>query len=188
MTAIEKPVRIPRKLDLGAGNQPRENDDWTTLDIVATFRPDVLGSAYHLPYRDGALVGIKAHHVLEHIPRDYFIFHWRREASYIEARKGLVDVMNECWRVLQPAGQLWIEVPLFPTEEAIADPTHGSFLVSSTFDYFVVCPRHSDDLGHLYTCREDHRRMYGIKPWALRQRERMNHGRILGVILEKVGE
>jgi len=214
MTVAEKPIRIPRKLDIGAGAQKPANREWMTLDIVGTFRPDVLGSAYHLPFKDGSLEGIKCHHVLEHIPRDYFVFHWAPKAdefatdasghvhldgddfaviragsrSYIEARKGLVDVMNECWRVLEPDGQIWIEVPLFPTEEAIADPTHGSFLVSATFDYFLKCQAHSDDDGHLVLCREDHRRMYGIKPWKHVDKQRLNHARILGVVLEKIDE
>lgn len=188
MTVAEKPIRIPRKLDIGAGAQKPANREWMTLDIVGTFRPDVLGSAYHLPFKDGSLEGIKCHHVLEHIPRDYFVFHWAAADSYIEARKGLVDVMNECWRVLEPGGQLWIEVPLFPTEEAIADPTHGSFLVSATFDYFLKCQAHSDDDGHLVLCREDHRRMYGIKPWKHVDKQRLNHARILGVVLEKIDE
>lgn len=176
------------KLDIGAGNFHAQGEEWTTIDIVGTFRPDVLGDAHRLPYKDGSLRGIKCFHVLEHIPRDYFVFHWANQDSWIEARHGLVDVMNECWRVLQPGGEIWIEVPLFPTEEAIADPTHGSFLVSSTFDYFTLCENHTSDDAHAYTCRDDHRRMYGIKPWRIKQRERLNHARVLGVIMEKVTE
>jgi len=192
----EKPVRLRRKLDLGAGSQVPISDEWVTLDIVKTFRPDVLGSAYHLPFADGALKAVKCHHVLEHIPRDYFVFHkeWTRAndaqhfPAYIEARRGLVDVMNEMWRVLEVGGQAWIEVPLFPTEEAIADPTHGSFLVSATFDYFNRCDNHIADEGHQYTCREDHRQMYGIKPWKITQREKVNHQRILVLFMTKVAE
>lgn len=183
MTAV-----LERKLDVGVGSQAHGGDDWVTLDIVATFRPTVMGDAHRLPFADDAFRAIKAHHVLEHIPRDYFVFHWRGEASYIEARKGLVDVMNEIWRVLKPGGSVWIEVPLFPTEEAIADPTHGSFLTSGTFSYFDRCENHTADLVHLYTCREDHRQMYGIKPWNLTKSERVNHGRILVVFMTKVEE
>lgn len=206
--AIEKPVRLQRKLDLGAGSQAPISDEWVSLDIVSTFRPDVLGSAYHLPFKDESLKAVKCHHVLEHIPRDYFVFHWEPKTdevpgeasylhgytipagsrSYIEARRGLVDVMNEMWRVLEVGGQAWIEVPVFPTEEAIADPTHGSFLVSSTFDYFNRCDNHTGDMGHLFICREDHRQMYGIKPWKISRREKVNHARILVVFMTKVAE
>ncbi|MDP9192301.1 MAG: class I SAM-dependent methyltransferase [Acidobacteriota bacterium] len=201
----------PRKLDLGAGSQKPISDEWLSLDIVGTFRPNVLGSAYQLPFKDESLKAVKCHHVLEHIPRDYFVFHWEPKEddnrmwhnedgtvdyanslagskSYIESRHGLIDVMNEMWRVLEPGGQAWIEVPVFPTEEAIADPTHGSFLVSSTFDYFNRCDNHTEDMGHLFICREDHRQMYGIKPWKISRREKVNHARILVVFMTKVAE
>jgi predicted SAM-dependent methyltransferase len=179
-------LAVRDKLDIGSGAQPLQSDEWIALDIVTTFRPNVLGDAHHLPFADASLKAVKAHHVLEHIPRDYFVFHWAGVDSWIQARHGLIDVMNEIWRVLEPGGQLWVEVPLFPTEEAIADPTHGSFLVSSTFDYFTRCSNHVDALEHLYTCREDHRRMYGIKPWEISRRERVNHQRILVAFMTKL--
>jgi hypothetical protein len=177
-----------KKLDIGAGSQwaREQSDEWLALDIVSTFRPDVLGDAHRLPFADGSLKAIKCHHVLEHIPRDYFVFHWAGQDSYIEARKGLVDVMNEMWRVLAVGGQVWLEYPLFPTEEAIADPTHGSFLTSNTLDYFTLCEQHTDDMAHLFTCREEHRQMYGCKPWRLVRRERVNHGRVLVAFMEKL--
>ena len=56
------------------------------------------------------------------------------------------------------------------------------------FDYFVKCEVHTTDEVHAFSCRDEYRRMYGIKPWRIKQRERMNHQRILGVILEKVAE
>lgn len=177
-----------RKLDIGAGAEEKIGDEWVALDIVSTFRADVLGDAHRLPFADESFKAIKAHHVLEHIPRDYFVFHWAGQDSYIEARKGLVDVMNEIWRVLQVGGQVWLEFPRYPTEEAIADPTHGSFLTSGTLTYFVRCEQHSADLAHLFTCREDHRQMYGIKPWRNVRTEHVNHGRIVVAFMEKLSE
>lgn len=208
--AIEKPHRVKRKLDIGAGTQEHQGAEWVTLDIVGTFRPDVLGDAHRLPFADGSLRAVKAHHVLEHIPRDYFVFHWEPglpqcglpddhggeqsltilpgSRSYIEARKGLVDVMNEIWRVVEPGGSVWIEVPRFPAEEAIADPTHGSFFTPGTFDYFTRCDNHTADEAHRFSCRDDHRRMYGIKPWRITQREIVNYGRIIVVFMERLAE
>jgi SAM-dependent methyltransferase len=159
----EKPVRLERaairKLDVGAGAWDDEHG-YLKLDIVPHFHPDVLGNARRLPFKDGSLQAIRCWHVLEHI---------RRES--------LVEVMNDLWRVLQPSGKLWIEVPLFPTEDAIADPTHVSFFVSGTFDYFT-----KDD-GH-----DEHRVLYNIRPWAIERRERLNHGKELALILRKVEE
>jgi hypothetical protein len=66
---------------------------------------------------------------------------------------------------------------LWPTEDAIADPQHVSFYVSQTFDYFV-----KDGTF------EEQRLLYGIKPWVIQQRERLNYGRILYVLLRKVSD
>jgi hypothetical protein len=104
---------------------------------------------------DGAFAEVKAHHVLEHIER-----------------RDLVGVMNECHRLLAPGGELDIEVPIFPSEDAMADPTHVSFFVSGTFDYF----------------REDQplRDLYGILPWHIVGKERLSMNSILHVRLRKV--
>ena len=196
---------VIRKLSVGAGAKDKD-EGYTTIDIAG--EPDVVWDITQTPwpFESDYFRGVKAHHILEHIPRDTYVFHWepKRDVldystggdqwnaptgtmspvkvaagsrSYIENRKGLVDVMNEMWRVLEPEGRCWIEVPLFPTEDAVADPTHGSFLVSQTFDYFVK--------GGIF---EEQRMLYGIKPWAMQRREKLNYGRILYVLLRKVAE
>lgn len=157
--AIEKPVRIPRKIDIGAGAY-RDDNGYTTIDIVPYFNPDLLADARRLPLKDESIDAIRCWHVLEHIERKF-----------------LVELMNELWRVLQPGGKLWVEVPLFPTEDAIADPTHISFFVAGTFDYFT-----KDD-GH-----DEHRVLYGIRPWEVERREVLNHGKEIALILRKVAE
>lgn len=148
-----------RKLSVGAGAKDRE-EGFTTIDIAGD--PDVKHDITQTPwpFPDETFRGVKAHHIIEHIERKF-----------------LVPVMNEIWRVLEPDGRCWLEVPVFPTEDAIADPTHVSFYVSSTFDYFVK--------GGGF---EEQRQLYGIKPWAIQRREKLNYGRILYVLLRKVAE
>ena len=173
------------KLDLGSGADNVGKGDWTSFDISSAFGPNVLGMAQHLPFQDESFIAVLCHHVLEHIPRHYFVFHDKftrtRDGAvtpaYVEQRYGLVDVMNEAWRVLKPKGQIWIEVPLFPTDDAMADPTHVSFFVPRTFDYFVK------DADH-----DDHRRIYGFKPWGLVTRQRLHNGRAFSCVLEKIDE
>lgn len=116
----------------------------------------MLCDARALPFADGSFVEVKCHHVLEHIRRE-----------------DLVTVMNECHRVLAEGGLMDIEVPIFPSDDAMADPTHLSFFVGKTFDYF--------------TEEEPHRDLYGILPWRMIRRERMGFNSILGVTLKKVG-
>lgn len=142
------------KLNLGSGFD--KSPGYVRVDVAG--EPEVWSDARALPFQDGAFSEVKAHHVLEHIPRE-----------------ALIGVMNECWRVTEPGGRIDIEVPVFPYWTAIADPTHISFFVSQTFDYF------SEGAGH-----DDHMRLYGIKPWRLLRRTRMSDGQILGVEMEKV--
>lgn len=63
---------------------------------------------------------MRAWHVLEHIP----------------AGQPRIDVMNEAHRVLKAGGVFRILVPLFPSWQAVADPTHVSYWVKESFDYF----------------------------------------------------
>lgn len=89
------------------------------------------------PADDGTVSTISARHVMEHIP----------------AGQPRIDVMNEAHRVLIPRGIFKILVPLFPTWQAIADPTHVSLWCRESFDYFVKPIANAD---------------YGIRYWVLK--------------------
>ena len=82
--------------------------------------------------------------------------------------------MNEVHRVLGEKGMVRIEVPVFPFWKAIADPTHVSFFVPETFDYFCGAP----DVAHCVG-------LYDIKLWKMKGRRRMDYGQILVVEMEK---
>ena len=90
-----------------------------------------------IPLPDGSVEGARCSHLLEHIP----------------AGQERIDVMNEVWRVLRPGCQFEIIVPLFGGWGAIADPTHVSFWVRESFDYFT---------GKVVAGGD-----YGIKLWEL---------------------
>ena len=145
-----------RRLNLGAGFDP--TDGYVRVDRAGT--PDVRCDVRHLPFQPGAFEEIKAHHILEHLPRE-----------------ALIPLVNSCWGLLGEAGRMEIEVPIFPSDAAMADPTHVSFFVSRTFDYFLKDGS-----------QEVHRRLYGIKPWRLLRRERLGYNDILQVALERCPE
>ena len=141
------------RLDIGAGD--KRDEGYLATDIAG--RPDVICDARHLPFKDGAFGKVRMLHVLEHIPRE-----------------DLVATVNECHRITEPEGELEIEVPIFPSDDAMADPTHVSFFVPRTFDYFV------DGAGH-----DEHRRLYGIERWSYIDKERLAMNSILNVRLQK---
>ncbi len=145
-----------RKLNIGAGWDRTEG--FFRLDIAG--EPDAWADVRHLPIADDSVVEIRAFHVLEHIER-----------------RDLVGVMNECWRVLEVGGVMEIEVPTFPSDASMADPTHVSFFVAMTFDYFAK--------GSQF---EGERILYGIKPWDLTDRVRDAMAMFLRVRLKKLAD
>ena len=87
-----------------------------------------------LPFKDNFADQLYARDVLEHITN-------------------LIPFLNECFRVMKPGGVFIIEVPKFPSDKAVSDPTHVRFFVEETFQY----------LGEY----EGSQKLYGIKPWIL---------------------
>jgi hypothetical protein len=56
--------------------------------------------------------------------------------EHIPSGDARLAVMNEAHRVLAPGGTFEIILPLFPSWQAIADPTHVSLWVEESFAYF----------------------------------------------------
>lgn len=138
------------RVDIGGGLLVR--DGYTNLDPVhgaGEWRR--LAQDVPWPVGDGAVESVRASHVLEHIP----------------AGAERIAVMNEAWRVLRPGGRFHIWVPRFPAWQAIADPTHVSFWMPQSFDYFTKPIANAD---------------YGIHFWDLVE---MRDGEELFVVLEK---
>lgn len=122
------------KLDIGGGHSPEPG--YLNIDPVhgqGEYKRRIEDGP--LPFADGTIEAIRASHVLEHV--------------LVQHRIG---VMNECHRVLQPGGELTVIVPLFPTWQAIADPTHVSWWVQASFAYFT---------GQLVAQAD-----YGIRYWT----------------------
>ena len=104
------------KLNLGCGKLHKKG--YINCDIKEPA-DEVFDVTKGLPFEDSSCSLIEADNLLEHIG-DEFIF-----------------VMNECHRVLEHGGKLWIKVP--DAERwlagAIGDPTHKRFFCERTFNY-----------------------------------------------------
>jgi len=103
------------KLDLCSGTAApqRKREGYTTIDARPFDGVDFvceLGSA-PLPFADNSFTEIRAHDALEHI------------------RDGFFELMDECWRVMQPKGIFDIHVPRFPSPAAIMHPEHCQYFV-----------------------------------------------------------
>ena len=129
------------RLDLacGANKQP----GFVGMDIRREEGVDIVHDLEEIPWPlpDGCCSLIMASHIMEHVN---------------PARFGFVRVMDECWRVLQPEGQLAIVMPHGRSSGYLQDPTHVNQRNEATWAYF------DPDLagGGLY-------RIYHPKPWKV---------------------
>ena len=108
-------------LNLGAGNkivcaEGAINHDRTRhrpeIDIVWDL------NQMPWPWDDNSFDVIVARAVFEHLKPD------------------LVEVMNECWRILRPDGAIHLKLPNVASLRSHDDPTHRWFATLRTLDYF----------------------------------------------------
>lgn len=128
-------------LEVGGGNAVQFG--WGNLDPVhgeGEFKRSAQDTPW--PLEDNSVDRIVASHVMEHIP----------------AGQDRINVMNEMHRVLKPSGRLLVMVPILGDGSigkffytAVADPTHISFWLHESFEYFT---------GEAWAGAD-----YGIKKW-----------------------
>jgi SAM-dependent methyltransferase len=123
------------RLEIGGGKAPWPG--YTNLDPIHGEGHFCRRIQDHIPLADATVEMARCSHLMEHIP----------------AGRERVEAFNEVWRVLVPGGTFEVVVPLFGGWGAIADPTHVSFWVRESFDYFT---------GKVTPAAE-----YGIRFWEL---------------------
>lgn len=112
-------------LDLGCGSakpeDPREGYTWIGLDRVDTPGVDVVHDLRDtpLPFDTDEFAGVRAHHVLEHLPREDFI-----------------AVLEEVARITEPGGYFDVTGPHYLSWNADAADHYRSFS-RTTFDVFT---------------------------------------------------
>lgn len=125
----------PIKINLGAGSEP--TDGWVNVDWVDQQGIDVVHNLLEFPwpFKDGVADEMLARDVLEHMP----LFNSKNESTPIK-------FIEECWRILQPDGRLFITVPHHESKNLWIDPTHVRGYDEKSFDYFDP----DTDLGKWY--------------------------------------
>ena len=115
-----------RKPNFGAGKKPIPG--WINLDVVPLEGVDVIHDVFHFPYpfESHWFDYILCSHVLEHVPQ------------IIGQRDGLLQVMAELHRILEPGGTIEVRGP-HPRAgiHYFNNPTHYRVITEWTFDGMV---------------------------------------------------
>lgn len=123
-------------LELGCGETGRATNGITYVGLDRDDHgQDVVWDLEEgLPFCDDQFQKIYSSHTFEHIHPEK-----------------IVDLFNECWRVLRPGGELWVIVPHRNSPQAYV-PTHLTYFDEKTFK--VLAEGHGD-------CYQS------IKPWEI---------------------
>jgi len=116
------------KLDLACGNSKKEG--FKGIDIAKTDSTDYVFdlTKYPWPIESDSVEEINCSHYVEHIPHDI--------NNPNDSRDGLIQFMDEIYRILKPKGKVSIQVPYLTSVRAFQDPTHRRFICKESFQYF----------------------------------------------------
>jgi len=139
------------KLDLGAGQNPREGFEGVDLWPKSTHVVDLM--KFPWPWGNNSVEELHCSHFVEHIPA--------REVTYAdmhhivptdgEAFLGqdmLLAFFDECWRILKPDGWMTCITPALQSVRAFQDPTHRRFIPAETYLYLSAEWRQANKLDH----------------------------------------
>lgn len=134
------PPRVELRLDLACGQTPREGFDGVDLLAPdAKHRVDLM--RFPWPWADGSVRELHCSHFVEHLPM--------REVKHAGRRKDqLFAFFDECYRILEPGGDMTVVVPALKSVRAFMDPTHRRFIPQETFLYLNAAWRALNKLDH----------------------------------------
>jgi len=132
------------KVDLACGNS-KKGEDWIGVDYKDVPGVDVVHNLtqYPWPFKDNSVDEIHCSHYIEHIPHD---------VQGEDKRDGLIQFMDEIYRILKPGGKAVFIAPYYSSMRAFGDPTHVRYISDWTFYYYNKEWRDTNKLDH-----------YGIK-------------------------
>jgi predicted SAM-dependent methyltransferase len=111
------------KYIFGAGTRPHVGEGFINVDRLNLPGIDVIHDldTYPYPFEIGSGLHINATHVIEHL-------------------SDVPKFMDECWRILQPGGTLYLETPhAKDIALSFSDPTHKQHLTEHSFiNYFTL--------------------------------------------------
>lgn len=129
-------------LDVGCGFN--KNHGWIGMDKRDVKGVDIVHDAEMLPWpiENESCAVVQMSHLIEHIKP------WLQ-----------IDLINECWRVLEIGGLLAIVTPYATSFGYSQDPTHCAPWNEATPAYFIADPKCQHYSKELYN-------VYRPKPWA----------------------
>lgn len=115
------------KLDLACGDSKRPG--YKGIDVAETSSTDYIMNLLQFPWdiKSESTEEVHCSHFVEHIPHDI---------KDGDGRDGLIQFMDELYRILKPGGKATIIVPYLTSVRAFQDPTHRRFLCKESFYYF----------------------------------------------------
>ncbi len=116
------------KLDLACGD--RKKDGYIGIDIVKTNSTDYVFDLLQFPWpiESDIIDEINCSHFIEHIPHDI--------KNPNDSRDGLIQFVDEMYRILKPGGKVFIDCPYYTSMRAFGDPTHVRYIAEFSFYYF----------------------------------------------------
>ena len=104
-------------INLGCGD--KRIDGAIGVDFRRTDAVDIAHdlSIYPWPFDDEQFANVIANDIVEHML-------W------------VVPFIDECWRIVKPAGHLYIRTTYFESEQSYKDPTHFHFFTLESFDFW----------------------------------------------------
>ena len=121
------------KLNFGSGNDPLEgfiNVDFLKRDDV-DFEYNLMDFPY--PWDDNSVEEIRAIDVIEHLD------HYTDKSSPVvdfHRKPTIMCFIEECYRILQPGGLLYIQTPHWDSDLFKIDVTHVRGFHENSFDFF----------------------------------------------------
>lgn len=135
------------KLSLGCGRLREKGEGWIHIDKLASVEPDYL------------LDFIKGFPLTEPWGKDNSVDFILARCCFgqIEKNEDFLHVMNECWRVLKPEGEISIYLPHKDHPNAWVDPFNVRRFSEISWQTF--------DRNHPQY--KNHNQIYGFFPWKV---------------------
>lgn len=116
------------KLDLACGDNKKEG--FIGVDMVETSSVDIIHNLniYPWPFEDNSVDEIYCSHYIEHIPHNI--------GNLKDKRDGLIQFMDEVYRILKPNGKINLIAPYYKSQRAFGDPTHCRYVGDLSFPYY----------------------------------------------------
>ncbi len=141
------PPPVTRKLDLAAGQSPRQGFEGVDIWSGAQHVVDLM--TFPWPFADESVLELNCSHYIEHIPMVYVGPDGAiRSVAQPGDKDALLAFFDECYRILVPEGWMHVQWPSHRNDRAFQDPTHRRFPTAQTVLYLNEEWRRANRLDH----------------------------------------